>query len=250
VCMDCGVVLDENLLGGEEYLGPGIIRERGGGKETLCHRSTAAKREEWEGGERGWTGKEKIFHILSKFHLDTQEVGEKVWDKYEKIYEGRRRRNELHGSENREKVALVFAISTVLNEERIPRPIAHIADLCGLPSHHLRRVLKIRDSLNLGKGVTSDYSDGRAEDYVNAVCAHLGISFSVGQQAERMLDRREIKWALFGHRPHLLAASVIECVLRARGKKSRITDLCRELKCGESSVKRIMAKIPPNLCHE
>jgi hypothetical protein len=77
--MDCGVVLDENLLGGEEYLGPGIIRERGGGKETLCHRSTAAKREEWEGGERGEDRKRENFsHLIQIPFGHTRSRGESV----------------------------------------------------------------------------------------------------------------------------------------------------------------------------
>jgi len=240
-------------------LGPGILRGREERKRAFCYEERGEEEEGGEGeeGEKGppakrcyEEGEEKVLHILSKFHLDTDEVGRKVWEKYERIYENRKRRNEIHASENREKVALVYAICTVLNKERIPRPIGHIADLCGLSRHHLRRVLKIRETLNLGKEVLEDYSDGRAEDYVNAVCAHLGIPFSVGQQAERMLERREIKWALFGHRPHLLAAAVIDSVLKARGGKSRIADLCRELNCGENSVKRIMRKIPSKLCYE
>jgi hypothetical protein len=245
--MDCGLVLDAILLGGEEYLGPGIIRERGERETTFSHRQ---EEEGYGGGGGGGEAKEKVFHLLSKFHLDTQELGTKVWKRYEKIYEGRKIRKELHASINREKTALVFAISTVLNEEKIPRPISHIANVCELPPHHLRRVLKIKDVLNLGKSVSADFLDGYASDYVNAVCAHLEIPFSVGQQAERILDRREIKWAFYGHRPHLLAAAVIESVLRTRGERSRIKDLCGELDCGENSVKRIMAKIPVNLCYE
>jgi hypothetical protein len=129
-------------------------------------------------------------------------------------------------------------------------PISHIASICELPPQHLRRVLKIKNVLNLGKNISLDFLDGEAADYVNTDCAHLEIPFSVAQQAERILDRREIKWAFFGHRPHLLAAAVIETVLRTRGERSRIKDLCGELECGESSVKRIMAKIPVNLCYE
>ena len=202
------------------------------------------------GGQRRWRqrGKETVLHLLSQFNLDSDQVGQKAWEKFEKIYERRRREKKLQGSENREKVALVFAIATTLNEEKIPRPISHIANVCGLPARHLGRVLKINETLKLEERAC--FSDAQPGDYVNALCAHLQIPFSVGQQSERMLEREEIKWRLFGHRPQHLAAAAVEKVLRVRGMPSRLKDLCRELACGEGSVSQILSKIPSRLCLE
>ena len=263
--MDCGLVLEALLgLGGDETVGPGVIWE--GGEEE--RRRRRRRRNAWTigrgggggqeveeereegGGVVGWRrrGKDTILHLLSQFNLDSDQVGQKAWEKFEKIYERRRREKKLQGSGNREKVALVFAIATTLNEEKIPRPISHIANVCGLPPHHLRRVLKINKTLKLEKKAC--FSDAHPRDYVSALCAYLQIPFSVGQQSERMLDREEIKWGLFGHRPQHLAAAVVEKVLIARGMSSRLKDLCRELACGEGSVNQILMKIPSHLCTE
>ena len=263
MCMGCGLVLDAVLGGGDG--GPGVIRrtkDRSRDKEREERRGEEEEEEEAAAGEAGlwpifpvgtrkeeeenWKrrGRERIFEILTQFHLDTEAVGEKVWRKYSRLYEKRRREKSLHGSENREKAALVFAIASTLNEERIPRPVGQIASVCGFPRRHLRRLLKIEKTLQLEKGRRVEFASANAVDYVNALCAHLDIPFSVGLQAERILEDEDLKWALFGHRPQHFAAAAIEGVLKARGMPSKQKELCRELGCGKTSIKRLVQKIP------
>jgi transcription initiation factor TFIIIB Brf1 subunit/transcription initiation factor TFIIB len=184
---------------------------------------------------------------LSQFHLDTDWVGNKAWEKYSRIYEKRRRNKSLHGSENREKAALVFAIASTLNEEKIPRPIGQIASVCGFPRRHMRRLLKIEKTLRLEEGERETFPSPDPVDYVNALCVYLDIPFSVGLQAERILENEELKWALYGHRPQHFAAAAIEGVLKARGFPSKQRELSRELGCGISSIKRLVQKIPRRL---
>ena len=207
------------------------------------------------------SGRDKVLHLLSKLQLDTEEMGDKVWRRYEELYEGRRRRGEVRGSENREKVALAYSIMSVLNDEGAPRPFAHIADLCQLPRSHRRRVLHVEKTLRLsgrergrGRGRTRtrtrqlDDDTEAAPDFVNSLCAQMGIPFSVSQQAERVLHNESVKWGLFGHRPQHLAAAAIEKVLLSRGMPSRERDLAREIGCASIAVRRLASKIPPELC--
>ena len=201
--------------------------------------------------------REKILHLLSQFHLDNQFVSERVVSRYYKLYEHRRRQKMLQGSSNREKVALVFSICSVLHEEGIPRPVKQVAEVCGLPRSHCGRILKVRQELKLeevdgkkGQKKAPEYKEAQPEDYISTLCLHLNVPFSVAQQAERMVQTNEVRWKLYGRKPQHLAGAAVEKVLLARGFPSMATIISRELGCSPTSVRKTANHIPNKLCWE
>lgn len=242
VCLSCGQVLSP-FIGGRGGR-PGRIRDR---RRRECW--SVGVEEEEGGGEREQWGemerkKQWLFHLLSKFFLDNNDIGEKVWEKFYECYEGRRRRKEIRSSQTNEQLAMAHSIHSVLVQEQIPRPVKYIADLCGIPSNHQKKLLKIGQVLQ-----TKDvYLEVNADDYVHTLCLHLHIPFAIALQAERVLQREEVKYGLYGRRPQYLAAAAVERVLEVRGYPSRLKDLCKTMECSQSNVRCISRMIDPKYC--
>ena len=190
----------------------------------------------------------KIYQILGVFHLDNEYITTRVFNRVFKIYFSRVQQNLLHPTLRREKIALTFSIACVLNEESIPRPISFIANVCGLPLDQRKNLLNVQRELQLD--FPAKFIDAQPEDFVNGLCVHFELPFSVGQQAERILSRREIKYGLFGHKPHYLAVAAITKVMVLRNMKCPFTKLCKEIECRETTIRKIIDKIPDEMCFE
>lgn len=263
--MECGLVL-ETLVGDGRRVGggggPGFVHHRLGG-------SVSDERGEDVGTEATccptsslWSTdciRERVAHLLAHFHLDNQYVVERVAQHYYELYERRKRRKLVVGSANRDRVAMVYSIVKVLHQEGMPRPVRQVAAVCGMPRAQLSKILRVQRELKVsdvekrgerrGSRVLKDeYTEAKAEDYVNTLCLHLNIPFAVGQQAERILQTDSVRWRLYGRKPQHLAGAALEKVLLSKGMPSQVDNISRELDCNPNSVRKMIHLIPTNLC--
>ena len=180
--------------------------------------------------------------LLSQFHMDNQYVVERVLRLYCFLYENRKKVGKIQGSPNRRKVAMSFSICKVLHREGMPRPVRHVAAVCGLPSQQHGRLLRAGRELKLQnreEQKAGEYTEAKAEDYVQTLCIHLGLPFALGQEAERVLQLDAVRWQLYGRRPHHLAGGVIERLLQYRQCPSKLDAICATLGCSAASIKKI-----------
>ena len=191
---------------------------------------------------------DKIQSVLSLFYLDSELFVTRIFNLLDKIYFQQVQKKSIPPSRSREKVALVYCILRVLNEEGAPRPMEFIANACLLPPSQRKRVLKMERELRLeGK---MEFIDAAPGDFVSSICAHLNISFSVSQQAELVLSRDCVRWGLYGHKPHYLAVAAIARVMQSRNMTDRVNELCEVVGCLRTTIQHIMSKIPVHICME
>jgi transcription initiation factor TFIIIB Brf1 subunit/transcription initiation factor TFIIB len=191
---------------------------------------------------------DKILRLLGVFHLDNEYIATRVFNRVFKVYFSRVQQKLLQPTLRRERIAMAFSIASVLNEEAVPRPLSFIANVCGLPPDERKCLLNVQRVLRLD--FPASFTDARPEDFVSGLCLHFELPFSIGQQAERILSRSEIKYGLFGHKPHHLALAAIVKVIGMRNLKCSFNHLCTEIECHEATIKRIMKKIPDHMCFE
>ena len=154
--------------------------------------------------------------VLALVHLDNDYVTERVSDNYEKLYGGRRARRGFKKTEEKQRLALAFAILNTLSRLRMPRPVEDVLVLCGVPAkrENTRKLLSIKKTLDLTvqemQGMQEeDYElqDSNPEDYVDVLCVRLDIPFAVASEIHATISKAH--WKLYGKRPPVIIAAAI-----------------------------------------
>ena len=251
--MECGLVLDRIVGAGGAAA---AVRQR-----PTAAAAAAAEEEEEEGamaaaaarGRRGrrrgrrWTaGPDLLLSVLSVFHLDNQHVSERALENYRRVYGGR----EMWGREDdfRKRVAVAFSVANTLARLGFPRPPSYVAHLCDVP---VRALLNLPRSLGLTEEELSrlrpeDYElrESSPQEYVDAACSHLGVSFSRAGEAAAEAER--VEWAMHGRHPTVLAAAAIQLVLSQSGELSgeKKLELCDLFDCRPSTLNSALRQWP------
>ena len=215
------------------------------------------------------TVRESILDVLSVFHL---EGGEETRDKAEQWFLYLAQRREKSGKKLRGKevrVMLAFSIVRTLNQLGMPRPTASVAELCGLDS--CSEILRLGDSLQRGfagdstsSSATRKTRDASAERekevageekgpeaHVSTLCALLGIPFVLSHTTRQLIDVAELRWRLYGSRPHHIAAGALLSVVAAAAKGGRWAEGLGEretataLSCSVQCLRRVRRSIAP-----
>lgn len=254
MCVECGLVLDRIIgesggrfrqrrvadgtgEGGGGGYGDGYGDDSGGAEVAL--------RADGDGGET------LIRSVLAVLHLDNQHVEERAAENYRKIYGSRRQRPGFRKTDLLRRLACAFSICNTLNRLQMPRPPVYVTDLCGVPPHPATPLLNIRERLNLSeeelRGMKrEDYEleQAEAQDYLDVVCAHLGVAFNTAGEARRMAE--EVQWAVYGKKPTSIAAAVLQTVLARRGELGGAVtreDICDAFDCRQKCVDLVLRDV-------
>lgn len=241
MCMECGLVL-EQLYGG----GGGGERWRGGVSSYATPPKTLNP---WEGGkEKEEITLEYVFVLLGTFHMDTDDTAYRVWELFKKIYKSRQERLGFRKTTFKAKVAVAFCLCNTLAHEHSPRPIESITTLIGLDS--VKPLLDIPKSLNLSpceleslRKHEYELIDPSPQEYIDTICAHLNISFSIAGQIRQKVE--QVEWLLYGKQPTVIAAAGMQSFLSATGhlEGNMAKDICALLGCQQKAVNAALSRI-------
>lgn len=247
--MGCGLVLDR-LIGGAPGGGGGRVRTRGEGDRDLPAAEVASCQRE----RRERTAREEIAEYSALFHLDNGSFVEKVFANYQRIYGGRKERSgrekggAFRKTEYKHRVAMAFSLCNVMAKEGTPRPVTYITELCQVDS--VQPLLDLKKSLNLSKlerdGMEqSDFelTSPTPQDYVDVLCAYLGVPFKVAGDIRTMVEK--VEWLLYGRHPTVITAAVTHHVLRNLGwlTPQLSAHICLHLNVHLRAVKSAMAEL-------
>lgn len=238
--MDCGFVTDR-LVG---YC-PGPPRVVGAAEMEL-----PADTPSWTNFRR-----EQMLDILSVFHLDNEAVLRQSLGIYMSVYGSRVSRPGFRPSEYLSRVATAFSIFNTLVLNKMPRPLKYVCRACNLgdnvlPLLNIRKTLHLseHDVVNLGWH-EKELLDPEPVDYVELVTRHLrNINFLLSLKIESEI--RKLGWRLYGHRPTVIAASLIHLVLADNRAldESQSAAICDLLDCSPKTVKKVLSRLLP-ACH-
>ena len=227
ICMQCGLVL-ERLLGG----GSGLETFRGRGPE--CQPTPDDSRDDDDALA--------IADLLHFFGVEGNGEAEEIAHRiFARIYAKREERVGFRKTREKRNIALAFALANALTESGSPRPLDDIAVACGVSCRKvlldLPRYLNFSpDELLYLKVDEYELQDPRPSDYVDVLCANLGIPFAVASQVREEIESDQV---LCGRQPLVICAAVLERVLRARGQLvdgQRKKAICALARCQPRSV--------------
>ena len=197
--------------------------------------------------------------LLAMFHLDNDYTAERVTENYQLIY-GRRSSytdigKRFRKTENKQNLALAFSIANVLSKLGTPRPVDSILMVCGVPQTRRGHLLQIDKWLNLDEEEknqmdpsTYEWEDPSPQQYVDSLCANLGIPFAIASQIEELAQSSE--YAQYGRQPTVLAAAAMQTILRRLGYFSdqggslNPSDICEALGCQQRVVSEALRQYP------
>lgn len=203
--------------------------------------------------------RELIRSVLAVLHLDNEYILERVWENFGRVYADRDARPGFRKSDFKERVAAAFCINNVLAREGMPRPARYVTELCGLDS--ARPLLDLTKSLNFDheERLTlsrEDYELASAppQEYVDTLCAHLGIPFHVATQIRERVE--QLEWQCYGQQPTVLVAAAMQMVLAQLGGNNggggggngddgarRDEEICVQLGCSQKTVSQTLRRI-------
>ena len=171
-----------------------------------------------------------IGEALTKLRMEGWEVRERIEENYKAIYGDRAERlGGFRKSDKLTRFACTFAIVNVLNRLSMPRPPDHIAKLCGYPYERLAKLQKVEKTLSLSelelfrmKFEHYVLAAAAPEDYVDTICACIGIPYHVAGSIYANVLR--VKSRLFGTPPPTIAATVICDTLRKLEERRKLCE--------------------------
>lgn len=186
----------------------------------------------------------EIRDLLAHFNMDSQSVVEEVTAQYNKIYGCRRERSGFKKTEARHRLALAFSITNVLAREGFPRPPEYVAQVCGL--RETGAMLSAANKLALTEEEKArlnreeyELQEPEPYQYVDPLCAHLGIPFATSTRAQQILESEEVKWEVAAHKPTVVAAAAL--ILANGGQRAK--DICQALDCTTRTVSNVQERI-------
>ena len=199
-----------------------------------------------------------IAQVLGIFHIESHEVVNKAIENFEKIYNARARAKSFRRGEKKEALTAAFVICNTLAQCCIPRPPAYVARYCGVEGEW-RSILNIAKVLRIDlreaetAGLTREdfeLQDSAPGDYIDTVCAHIGIPFNLASRMTLVADAA--KNMLYGRYPTVIAAAAMQLVLNEVGLLTRLSarDVCDQLTCQQKSVDRAIARFKEMLVEE
>jgi hypothetical protein len=247
VCLDCGLVVERLYGGGGGGAAGGQILRGGGGGGDLS-RPPPLDDEEYRARR---TARERVAVLVTRyltpFGLDNEVTIELVLANYARIYGERRT---VQKSDFKERVAIAFSVCNVMARQHTPRPPQYVARLCDVP---VRSVLAVCSSLSIGPEERrrlrrEDYEleETAPEDYVDVVCAHLGVPFKTATDVRSVAERA--RWILHGRHPTVIAAAAARLVFEQEALDERLTgSFCELLDCSERTVQHAVDRLYPRI---
>jgi transcription initiation factor TFIIIB Brf1 subunit/transcription initiation factor TFIIB len=194
----------------------------------------------------------RLSFYLAVFHLDNDNVVERVLKNYQQIYGGRAQRPGFRKNDAKNRLAMAFAICNTLARDQMPRPPHFITNMCGVSCKQLLNIVKhlnlSRQELDLLDRQDYELANSPPQDYIDVLCAHLGIPFAIG--TEMRIVAEDAEWTLHGRYPTVIAAAAMQYVLCTRahidGKidfYDKCKEICEALDCHQKTVSEAMRKI-------
>ena len=206
ICLDCGVITDR-IIGGVSGGG-------GGGRVTTRGRRWLGTYGKYRRASAIEERPEEIRQVLISCGMDSEELYLNVMLLYDKLFANRP--NTMQ-SEAKSRIAAAFSVVNVLARESAPRPPEVIARAFGLNS--CRPLLDIVKSLGLKdrelcglKRVEYTMPNQAPQDYIDVVCAQLGIPIGIANAAVDASER--LQWIYHDRPPTNICAAVLQAVLQ------------------------------------
>ena len=195
-----------------------------------------------------------IQDLLAHFYLDeNQEAVEKivntVIDVRKRIGKNGQQKSQICFSDYRfakteDRAIVGFSVLKVLNELKIPRPLAAITSVCHLDS--AKCILRIGDLLSIN--ISHDIDDIGPEAHVETLCGLLSAPFVSSRLTIQLIQKAQLRWKLYGCRPHYIAGAALRSILDQMGKMFEnvacLSAIAELLGCTKYRLKKIMLSIP------
>lgn len=244
MCVDCGLVLEQLLGGGQK--GEEWRRTTIGLTFVECQPdiSNIGLKE----GKRHQMQKVDVCTLLGLYHMDCDDMIERVWSLYQRIYGARKERQGFRKSTFKDKVAMAFAICNTMALQSTPRPAESVTNLLGLSS--LKPLLDLPKTLNLSSSdleclKKEDYEliDPPPQEYIDVLCAHLKIPFAIAGEIRKRVE--EVEWLLYGKHPTVIAASILQKVLSEKNQldSNRAKEVCTFLGCQQKAINSTLQRL-------
>ncbi len=202
-----------------------------------------------------------IRDVLGLYLLDTGRVVDSALWLYTRLYHDRPSpRRGFRKCAEKERIATAFSICQAMTEEGAPRSLPELAHFCGLGGGGEKAFLNVPKALALSEEElerlapsTYELARVRPADFIDPVCAHVGVPFWQASQARELAE--EAQWTHCGSKPAVIAAAVIRQVLTChdasrrapRGEDPAVREtsrrVCEMLGVGEPSVARLSSRL-------
>lgn len=247
VCLECGVVLEQCIGQG----GPGVYRKRMEDSRRT-REEDGAMLECLEDMEASFSvAEERVRDVLQVLHMDNEEMVQRCVENFNRLYWWRKQRVGFRRSVYKENVALATAIWKQMIRQRMPRPISHLANLCGLdrpgPLLKAGKILNFNAKEEMELKGWYEYEEAPPQDYLWTLCAYMSLPFWLPACAAQLATAHEVEERLSGVNPVHLAAGCLVSVgakFQAYANLTRVHAVCETLGCSIKPVRKVIQKMP------